>query len=209
MSTQTEKKFVTAARPLAAQPTGPVKIRFTESAKGTFIELSVDYERAEVPDRRYYADYSDVIEGRSGLNFIFGRLIPGQSTLRTKVEISFPDKQFVRQLWQGSRAFHEMLNQEFAHHRLSPIDQLQDTDKVQSFRANNVFMAKMGDDAVIDFYYIAPPDIHFARFGKRSDIYLEPIIRIAASTALVFEFLEQCSPYAEKLRNITDTTEES
>src|ERR1017187_2003187 len=159
MSTQTEKKFVTTGRSLAAQPKGPVRLRFIEHGDATFIEIGVDYERAEVPDRRYYADYCSVIQARSGLSLAFGRLVPGASTLRTKVEISFPETLFVRQLWHSSRKFHEVLGEEFKDRRLVEIQELRDTDFVQAFRANNVFMARMGDDAVLDFYYIAPPEI--------------------------------------------------
>jgi hypothetical protein len=205
MSTQTERKFVAPARSLAAQPKGPVRLRFIEGEHGTLLEIGVDYERAEVPDRRYYADYSNVIQARSGLSLVFGRLVPGESTLRTKVEISFPETLFLLQLWRSSRKFHEQLEKEFKAGRLPEIYKLQDTNIVQAFRANNVFMARMGDDAIMDFYYIAPPDIHFVRAGRRSDVHLEPIIRIAMPTALTLDFLEQCRPHAERLH---DTVEE-
>jgi hypothetical protein len=199
MSTQTERKFVATGRPLAAQPKGPVRLRFVEKGDSAFVEIGVDYERAEVPDRRYYADYCDVIEARSGVSLVFGRLVPGGSALRTKVEISFPESMFVRQFWRSSRQFQEGLEQEFKGKHLPPVKELQDTDKVQAFRANNVFMARMSDDAIMDFYYIAPPDIHFVQSGRRSDVYLEPIIRIAMPTALTLELLEKCKPHAEKL----------
>jgi hypothetical protein len=204
MSTHTERKFVTSARPLAAQPKGPVRLSFIEHGDATFIEIGVDYERAEVPDRRYYADYCSVIQARSGLSLVFGRLVPGGSTLRNKVEISFPETLFVRQLWQSSRKFHEQLGKELEGRRLSELHELQDTDTVQAFRANNVFMARMGDDAIMDFYYIAPPDIHFVSTGKRSDVHLEPIIRIAMPTALALEFLDQCRPHEERLRDAVE-----
>jgi hypothetical protein len=204
MTSQTERKFVTPARPLAAQSKGPVRLRFIEGEDGAFVEIGVDYERAEVPDRRYYADYCNVIQARSGLSLVFGRLVPGESTLRTKVEISFPETLFMSQLWHSSRKFHEQLEKEFGGKRLPEISNFRDTNTVQAFRANNVFMAKMGDDAIMDFYYIAPPDIHFVRSGKRSDVHLEPIIRIAMPSALTLDFLEQCSPHAERLQDAVE-----
>jgi hypothetical protein len=204
MSVNTERKFVAPGRSVVAQPKGPVRLRFTEDVNGAFLEIGIDYERAEVPDRRYYADYCNVVQARSGISFVFGRLVPGESALRTKVEISFPETLFVGQLWKSSRTLHENLAKDFGG-KLPPLPgELQDTDKVQGFRANNVFMAAIGDDSIMDFYYIAPPDIHFVRSGKRSDVHLEPIVRIALPTTLMIECLEQCRPHVERLRHVVE-----
>ena len=203
MSVSAERKFTSPGRSIVAQPKGPVRLRFTESGDQTFLELGVDYEKAEVPDRRYYADYCKVVESRSAITLIFGRLDPSNSALRTKVEISFPETLFLTQLWQSSREAHENLEKQLSGKRISPVEEPQETDKVQGFRANNVFMSAVSDDAILDFYYIAPPDIHFVRIGKRSDAYLEPIIRIALGTPLMLEFLDQCRPQAERIRHAT------
>ncbi|MGA2769386.1 MAG: hypothetical protein ABSG26_01090 [Bryobacteraceae bacterium] len=209
MNAVSERKFVAPGRGAVAQSKGPVRLRFIEDGRGTFIELGVDYERAEVPDRRYFADYCRVVEARAGIGLVFGRLAPGNAALRTKVEISYPETLFVRGLWNSSRAFHESLQNDFSTKRLAPIPEPQDTEKVQGFRANNVFMAAIGDDSIMDFYYIAPPDIHFVRIGRRADVYLEPIIRIALPTALMLEFLEQCKPHAERLHHFAEEVRQS
>lgn len=204
MAVSAERKFMSPGRSIAAQPKGPVRLHFVESGDQTLLELGVDYEKAEVPDRRYYADYCKVVESRSAITLIFGRLDPSNSVLRTKVEISFPETLFLNQLWQSSREAHESLEKHLAAKRIAPLQEPQETDKVQGFRANNVFMASISDDAILDFYYIAPPDIHFVRTGKRSDVYLEPIIRIALGTPLMLEFLDQCRPHAERIGHATE-----
>jgi hypothetical protein len=198
-----ERKFLASAR--TAQSKGPVQLRFVESEKGATLEIAVDYERADVPERRYYADFCSVVKARSGYSFTFGRLTPGANALRTKVEISFPESLFVEQLWKSSRKLYDTLEREVDGKLLPPIGaDFRDTDTVQGFRANNVFMSMLGDDSVMDFYYIAPPDIHFARTGRRSDVYLEPIIRIALPTALMYEFLQQCKLHLDRMTNVTE-----
>jgi len=52
--------------------------------------------------------------------------------------------------------------------------------------------------AVLDFYYISPGDIHLAQIKKRSDVPLEPVVRVVISSPLLYEFLEMCKPLAEK-----------
>jgi hypothetical protein len=184
---------------------GPVRLRVSKSDKDTlYLELGVDYERAEVPQRFYYADYCNVLQGRVGLSFIFGKLVPGTSELRTKVEITFPEQLFVRQLWQSSRHLHETTRKLVGDRLLPPVDTVTDTDKVQSFRSNNVFMAVLGDEAVMDFYYISPGDIHFVSAQKRTDVNLDPVIRVVLATAVLFEFLEKCASFAEKLKDLVE-----
>jgi hypothetical protein len=163
------------------------------------IELRVEYDKAEVPSRAYYADYCDVVKGRSGVSLLFGKLKPGSSVLRNKVEIVFPEELFVRQLWKNSRQLHEKVKQEFERRPLEPISDLVDTDTAQAFRANNVMMMGMADEALMDFYYIAPTEVHYAYTKKRNEITLDPVIRIVMSGSLVFELLEKCQKIAEQI----------
>jgi hypothetical protein len=63
---------------------------------------------------------------------------------------------------------------------------------VHTSRANNVFVALMGEEAICDFYYIAPSELQFVRMGRRHTVSLEPIIRISLPAPLVLEFLDRC-----------------
>ena len=83
---------------------------------------------------------------------------------------------------------------------LEPLSDLPDPDKVQCFRANTVFMPLLVGESVIDFYYISPGDIHLARDHRRSEIPLEPVVRVVLSTPLLVEFLDKCQPFADRLR---------
>jgi hypothetical protein len=60
-------------------------------------------------------------------------------------------------------------------------------------------MVGMGEDAVMDFYYIAPSEVHFAFTKKRTEIHLDPVIRIVLSGSLLFEVLDKGRGVAEQL----------
>jgi hypothetical protein len=181
---------------------GPVRMRVIKTGtEENTIELSVNYEKAETPARAYFADYCDVVQGRGSISLFFGKLKPGSSVLRNKVEIGFPEEFFIRQVWKNSMHLHEKLKMQFGEHPLQPLTGLTDTDVVQSFRANTVLMLGMGDEALADFYYIAPTEIHFALNKGRQEVALDPVIRIVLSGSLLFELLEKCKPLVERLPN--------
>ena len=73
------------------------------------------------------------------------------------------------------------------------------SDVVHTSRSNNAFMATLGEEGILDFYYIAPSDIHFVRLGRRSQVNLEPVIRISLPSPLVLEFLDRCQDLVTKM----------
>ena len=179
---------------------GPVRLRVTQTGPSeNTLALRVEYDKAEVPSRAYYADYCEVIQGRSGISLMFGKLKPGTSVLRNKVEIVFPEELFVRQLWKNSRELHEKMRDDLMRRPLEPIADLRDTEVVQAFRANNVLMLGTRADGVLDFYYIAPTEIHYAYAKKKTDIALDAVIRIVLSGGLLFELLEKCGGIVGRL----------
>lgn len=179
---------------------GPVTLRlFQADAEHSVLEMGIDYGKAEVPERSYYADYCEVREARLGYSLVFAKLIPGSRRLRTKVEVAFPAEMFRLQLWGGSREFHKTVQRLAGSAELPRVTNVEDTDKVQSFRSNNAFMGVWGEEALIDFYYLSPRDMHFVRMRQKADAFLEPVVRIVMGTGLMLEFLEACRPFAERL----------
>jgi len=180
---------------LALPSKGPVTFRVISSTpEGALVELGINYEKTAVPDRAYYSDYCNVVKDRFGFTLIFGKLSPGTNVLRTKIEIAFPSDMFVRQLWGTSREFHRVVRQIVEKlEKSSPIEKVQDTDKVQTFRANNVFMGTWTEESVMDFYYISPRDMHSLANSRSvpQDVTVEPIVRVAMGTALILEFLDK------------------
>ncbi len=172
------------------------------------VEIGVDYSLAPVPNFHYDSDYCDVVESRTGVVLIFGKLRTGENALRTKIEIEFSGENFAKLVWGTSRLVHEAVRKLSNGKNLQPVNGPKDTEKVQCFRANNVFMAVLPSEAVLDFYYISPGDIHFAQAKKKSEVALEPVVRVLTSTPMLYEFLEQCRPLGEKFTAILEKEEQ-
>lgn len=194
-----QQRFTSPNTAIEPAGSGPVRIKITEGSGGQgLIEMWLDYEKADVPSRAYFADYVDVQEGRADITLIFGRLVTGSKKLRTQVEISFSRDSFVAQLWRSSRVLHNLLTSN-AELRLPSLDGIAYSETVHTSRSNNVFMAALGEEALLDFYYIAPSDIHFVKMGRRNQVALDPVIRISLPTPLVLEFLEKCDQLVSQM----------
>lgn len=179
---------------------GPVRLRVVETEGATAtLEIGVDYSAAPVPPLHYAADYCDVLRSRTGKTLLFGKLKPGSRELRTHIEIVFSDTHFMQQIWQNSRRLHRTVTNIAQENVLPAIEVEEQAERVQSFAANSVFMAVLGMEAVLDFYFISPGDIHIARGGKNHEIHLEPVVRIVTTAPLLYDLLEKCRPFAEEL----------
>lgn len=180
---------------LASTSKKPVTVRIVHvGPEESTVEIAVDYRNVDVPNRAYFADYCDVQRGRVGYSLVFGKLEPGGAAIRTKIEVTFPREMFLRILWGTSRGIHAIL-EKLPLQKLEPVNANLNTDKVQTFRANNLFMGLWGEDAVLDFYYMSPKAMGELNLQPNVQVELEPIIRVAMDTALLYEFLEKCRPF--------------
>jgi hypothetical protein len=170
---------------------GPVSLRVREiDAATSVLELAVDYEKADIPVRAYASDFCQIIKTQIEFVIVFGKLAPGTVKLRNKVEISFQRYAFGHQLWSSSRGLETALREHWNTGAISLKD-FADTDAVQSFRSNNAFMAGLGEEGLVDFYYIPPNEIDYVRRGRRQKVTLDPVLRIVMSIPLLLYFLEQ------------------
>lgn len=165
------------------------------------MEIGVDYAQAPAPHLNYDADYCDVVQGRTGVTVVFGKLKAGSGQLRTKIEITFSEEHFFRQFWGTSRDLHRFLEQSTMRFALSPVESFSDTEKVQCLRSNNAFMAVLGEEAVLDFYYISPGDVHLVRQKQKKEIALDSVVRVVVSMSVLLELLDKCKPFAERLQD--------
>jgi hypothetical protein len=188
---------------------GPVRLRLVRAeASMVTVEIGIDYAKAPVPHLHYEADYCDVVAARAGIALTFGKLRPTSDILRNKVEVSFSPEFFVKNVWGTTRQLHETTRRMVAGKELTDLGRLPEPEKVQCFRANNVFMAVLPSEAVLDFYYISPGDVQFAQLRKKQEIELEPVVRVLVSTPLLLEFLDKCKPVAEALALTLESEEE-
>jgi hypothetical protein len=201
----TSQKYLAKTGNIEMADDSPIRLRIRESTPTeSIIELAIDFEKAPVPARAYSSDFVRIIKGEYEHALVFGKLNPGTHQLRNKVEISYPNRAFVNQLWSSTRDLLKTItkNLPVPTEHLEP--QPDDTDMVQSFRANNAFIATLGDDALVDFYYIPPSDIHYARFGKRNKVTLDPVLRIVLSTPLLARFLVQLDTAVKASPELSD-----
>jgi hypothetical protein len=170
---------------------GPVSLRVREiDPANSVLELAVDYEKADIPARAYASDFCQVIKTQIEYVIVFGKLAPGTVKLRNKVEISFQRHAFGHQLWNSTRPLETALREHYTSDAIS-IRDFTDTDVVQSFRSNNAFMACLGEEGLVDFYYIPPNEIDYVRRGRRQKVTLDPVLRIVMSAPLLLYFIEQ------------------
>ncbi|MBI3935028.1 MAG: hypothetical protein HY316_10080 [Acidobacteria bacterium] len=188
-----KQHFLTQGKTIQTGSGGPVSMRLVDANR---VEMGVDYQKAAVPDRAYYADYCDVVKDRTGIVLLFGKLIAGTTRLRTMIEIAFPREMFQRQLWHTSSGFRATLRSMPQEVRVEPLKDVEPTDKVQTFRSNNVFMGLWGEDSVMDFYFISPRDFYSWK-SSGSEITLEPVVRVVLATGVMFEFFEKCETFVE------------
>jgi len=181
---------------------GPVTLRVLPRDETTAtLEIDVDYSTADVPNLHYDADFCEVLRTRTGIALCFGKLAGGEENLRSKIEITWSEEHFYRGVWVNSRRLVETVANLSRGHELNPVapSNLRTLEKVQTFHVSTVFISVMASEAVLDFYYISPGDVHHARTGRKNSIDLNPVIRVSISTPLLNELLQQVIPFGELL----------
>lgn len=175
---------------------GPVRVQLEQvGIDQARVLLSVDYSRTPPPDISYFADYCDVRQRRSWINLIFGKLTDDGKELRTRVEIAFPETLFNRQLWNSSEGMRETVARFVAGKAIELTRISEGREKIQTFQANNVFMALQGEEAVLDFYYLSAKELFMVRNFPDRESSLIPVIRICTDTYLLDAFFRLCEPH--------------
>jgi hypothetical protein len=186
------------SRELVAQgpsKSGPVNFTFAPGEQGVAqVGVRIDYSRTSVPDLTYYADYCAVQKVRHGVICHFGKLDSSEERLRTKIEISFPEHLFRLQLWASSEGLRGTLAAIYGTDDDTP--ERADPDKIQTFAANNVFMAVQQDEALLDFYYLSPRETWLAYQKSVVETHLHAVVRISCGAWLLYQFLRKCSQFA-------------
>ncbi|HYB61248.1 MAG TPA: hypothetical protein VEH50_07195 [Methylomirabilota bacterium] len=183
---------------------GPVTYRLLGQPNApSAIQLKVDYSAAPEPQNFYFSDYFRVVDLDPEILFVFGkRERPEGERLRNQLEIYFPAQQLVGQLWKSIPVFYKKLR-EFAEQKgLSPVragsaDSV--PEKAQVLRSNNAYMAQLGTEALIDFFDISLTNLLVATRAQRP-IRIEALVRVSMSVNLLWGFLSECEPIAERMK---------
>jgi len=182
---------------------GPVQ--YMIGKPGGALSLKVDYSEAPVPPHYYVADYFYVKLVGFRVLIVFGKFDEAGKELRNKLEIYIPVTSFLRQMHVSSREFHQTLREAATKFQFQPIgagsldvglDKNQ--GKVQSIQSNNVLMAFVDMDCMLDFFYLSPRELHFNP-PKRKDIELQALIRVMIDPPTMLGLLNECEIIAKEL----------
>jgi hypothetical protein len=185
---------------------GNVHYRLEERPEGGVVSMSVDFERAPVPDRSYVADYYEVHKVEDNFLMVFGKKeFPSESDLRNKIEIYFPFIPFVQQLWRSSRKMHTALQEAFASKdkTAKPQGHIATKAITMTLSANNLLVVNSGGQCVMDFFLISAKDL-WLKTRKGDPLNLDAIVRVFVSEPLLLGFLDRCDVLAQEIRGNLD-----
>lgn len=184
---------------------GPVTAVFRQAADGgTEVQISFDYSKADKPEFSYVADHCSVSLGDSGYIIAFGKMTSDQCSLRTRMEISFPEGMFQKQLINSTRDFMSRMPKGVSIRDVTQRT-FPDPDKLQTLRSNNVMVGAWGDEAVADFYFLSPSEFAIAGRALPTDIRLAPVVRVTLSIGLLRDFLTKCHQFDNHTPNVEHT----
>ena len=186
---------------------GPQRSAITPNADGT---LTVHLERLAPPQNVYDADVAEVRLRDADVELVFAQVDTGDgSKLRSRVVVKYAAVPFVKHLWANSRDYHEGLAKHVE--RFSSLYSVgehpnvleQTVTKEHSLRANFDYMARSGNESVIDFFHLSP--VGLARFagGKgTADLVLEPMLRVLLSTRATKDLLDKCATIVDRVESL-------
>ena len=168
----------------------------------TVVSLALNFNTAQVPDRRYVANIADIQVDGDLVVIIFGQNKLGGAGFRSLMLIEM-----------NSTAVHRFLNSskdlvsnavgyaernKFA--RTSLVDIREDAHgQTIPFSANLVAVGYTGRDACMDFYYASPFGVQIASAG--GDLDAEPVVRVTMSTATMVAIYQRLEAIKVTLPN--------
>jgi len=178
---------------------GPV--RYQVPPEGGTLFIQIDYADAPVPSNYYVADHFYVENLGFRVQIVFGKLTEDGKKLRSKLEIYVSALSFLRTVFGTTPKFHQALKEEALARNFPEIAEGSreiEADKVQTVQANNLLMASMDGESMIDFFYISPRDVHY-KVPKREDIPIEALVRVMIDPPMMLAVLNRWEAIATEL----------
>ena len=176
--------------------------------------IRVDSRKLEAPQQQYDADVAWVERHHSRVKLFFAKLDRDQSDrLRTRLELVYPAEVFLRHFWENSRSFEEGLRDQVGKWPENPKRDLIDPSKMKAVKdhsdwVNFDYMARVGSQAVLDFFHISPAAVaRFIAGQGSSDLRMVPKVRVLMTIDEMSRLLTACSPIAEEIRVILPDNE--
>lgn len=165
------------------------------------IQIRVDFSQVPSPPNYYYADslHLRVDKEQRMAVLSFGHRNPNTDTfLSNRIDVVMPFKSIMGPFWLSSRPVEAVLDKLLEVAGLTgetrPISS-PDGEALILF-ANMIFLAVGDGESTLDFYHLAPREVHLAKTQKK-DMELEPTVRVIMSSVLTKHFFNMLRPYAE------------
>lgn len=199
------KKPKTTAKPKPGQVFGGggVLYRFPNGFEGQ-IQINVDFSQVPPPTQYYYVDslHLRVDKEQRMAILSFGQRNENTDRFTTSVDVVMPASSLFGTFWASSRqveaTLDKLLQASGITGEVRPISP-PDTRPVTLF-ANLIFAAVGEGETTFDFYHLSPREVHLAK-TQRTDMHLQPTIRVIMSSALTKYFFNTLRPYAERGRD--------
>ena len=120
----------------------------------------VDLAKLKAPDKVYDADYAWVRHKPGRVSLFFGKAnLDDANRLRTRVELRYSPEAFLRNFWKNSADFRAVVIESATrwpadNERLELDPARMHSEKDYSEWANFEYMARIGSEATVDFYYL-------------------------------------------------------
>jgi hypothetical protein len=201
----TSKKPKTASKPKPGQVfgSGGVSYRFPNGFEGQ-IQVNVDFSQVPPPTQYYYVDslHLRVDKEQHMAILSFGQRNENTDRFTTSVDVVMPASSLFGTFWASSRPVEATLDQLLRISGITgevrPISP-PDTRALTLF-ANLIFAAVGEGETTLDFYHLSPREVFLAK-TQRTDMHLQPTIRVIMSSALTKYFFDTLRPYPERIRD--------
>lgn len=191
--------------------TGGVSYSFVGDEGGP-IEIRIDFSMVAVPPGYCYADALTLSlddQLRMATLSFWRRALKGKRS-SDRVDIVMPKKSLLGQFWTSSREVEKTLDQALGSGWSAPTtDPATIPDETAAILfANAIFSAVGEGESTLDFYHLAPREVHLAKTHKKP-MEIQPVIRVIMSSVLTKHFFEELRPFAEEETALRPTVERS
>lgn len=194
------------AKALKQYGKGAVRYSLPKGFNGP-MQIQIDFRHAVAPQSFFYAD-SVSVSVNPDLHMAtlsFGQKRTGSFD---RIEVVMPKLALFKGFWDSvSGTVEQTIDEALSRMGVKAYEApLPDMPASVMLYANIIHFAVSPADASLDFYCMAPRDVHLARM-EGADISLQPMVRVFMSVVLAKFLLNQLRPYAEKLTTASNRME--
>ena len=178
----------------------PVQRRLVSQPDGTTTtEISLNLQEIPIPERRYVADVAWVDHQDETVRFIFAQKALVGEKLRSVVMVSVypePARQLIAHSHDFMKGISDFLERnDIKCREVSPPSE--EPSQTVALTANMMSVTFAGREAEWDFFHLPPSGLR--KLAERSDVVVDPVVRIDLNTSTVAAVLRALERLLPKL----------